>query len=202
MIAGWSNWRFLLPSRRLLLGAGPKNHPGRNNSDNGNQKQRRDRASHGTPPFTQGMNGTTEGAARPRSRSASRRKPTGERYREVGDRGPRQRQRLDRSRGSCFIWRAGPPRSLSGGAVTSRWPQPLGSPGLGPSHGVGSPLARAFRCPRPWKPNARPRRAANKGGCPSSWPDGMARAFRYQAGPHLSSARRPTAEHMSCNSRL
>jgi hypothetical protein len=42
---------------------GPQSHPRRNNSKHGNQKQRRDRASHGTPPFTQGMNGTTEGVA-------------------------------------------------------------------------------------------------------------------------------------------
>ena len=63
-IAGRSNWRFLSASRRLLLGAGRERHPHRNNSEHGNQKQRRDRASHGTPPFTQGMDGITEGAAR------------------------------------------------------------------------------------------------------------------------------------------
>jgi hypothetical protein len=63
-IAGRSNWRFLSPSRRPLLGAGRESHPHRNNSEHGNQKQRRDRASHGTPPFTQGMDGITEGAAR------------------------------------------------------------------------------------------------------------------------------------------
>jgi hypothetical protein len=63
-ITGRRNWRFLLPSRRLLLRAGPENHPRRNNSEHGNQKQLRDRASHGTPPFTQGMDVTTEGAAR------------------------------------------------------------------------------------------------------------------------------------------
>jgi hypothetical protein len=50
-ITGRRNWRFLLPSRRLLLGAGPENHPRRNNSEHGNQKQRRDRASHATPPL-------------------------------------------------------------------------------------------------------------------------------------------------------
>jgi hypothetical protein len=82
-IAGRSNRRFLSPRRRLLLGAGPENHPRRNNSEPGDQKQRRDRASHGTPPFTQGMDGTTEGAARQCGRSASRRKPAGERYREA-----------------------------------------------------------------------------------------------------------------------
>jgi hypothetical protein len=30
MIAGWSSWRFLLPSRRLLLGAGPESQACRN----------------------------------------------------------------------------------------------------------------------------------------------------------------------------
>jgi hypothetical protein len=63
-ITGRRNWRVLSLSGGLLLGAGPENHPRRNNSEHGNQKQRRDRASHGTPPFTQGMDGTTEGAAR------------------------------------------------------------------------------------------------------------------------------------------
>jgi hypothetical protein len=63
-ITGRRNWRFLLPGGGLLLGAGPENHPRRNNSEHGNQKQRCDRASHGTPPFTQGMDGTTEGAVR------------------------------------------------------------------------------------------------------------------------------------------
>ena len=63
-ITGRSNWRVLSLSGRLLLGAGPESQPRRYNSEHGNQKQRRDRASHGTPPFTQGMDGTTEGAAR------------------------------------------------------------------------------------------------------------------------------------------
>jgi hypothetical protein len=48
-IAGRSNRRFLSPSRRLLLGAGAENCRRRNNSEHGNQKQRRDRASHGPP---------------------------------------------------------------------------------------------------------------------------------------------------------
>jgi hypothetical protein len=63
-ITGRSNWRVLSLSGGLLLGAGPESHPRRNNSEHGNQKQRRDRASHGTPPFTQGIDDTTEGAAR------------------------------------------------------------------------------------------------------------------------------------------
>jgi hypothetical protein len=50
-----SNWRILSLSRRLLLGA--ECQPSRNNSEHGNQKQRRDRASHGTPPSTQRMDG-------------------------------------------------------------------------------------------------------------------------------------------------
>jgi hypothetical protein len=91
-IAGRSNWRFLSPSRRLLLGGGPESHPRRNNSEHGNQKQRRDRASHGTPPFTQGMDVTTERAARKCGRSASRRKPAGESY-GVAPLGRRRRTR-------------------------------------------------------------------------------------------------------------
>ena len=63
-IAGRSNWRVLSLSRRLLLGAGSESQPRRNNSEHGNQKQRRDRASHGTPPSTLAINVTTEGAAR------------------------------------------------------------------------------------------------------------------------------------------
>jgi hypothetical protein len=63
-IAGRSTWCFLSPSRRLLLGVGPESYPRRNNSEHGNQKQRRDRAGYGTPPFTQVMDVTTEGAAR------------------------------------------------------------------------------------------------------------------------------------------
>jgi hypothetical protein len=43
-ITGRSNWRVLSLSGRLLLGAGPESHPRRNNSEHGNQKQRRDGA--------------------------------------------------------------------------------------------------------------------------------------------------------------
>jgi hypothetical protein len=158
-IAGRSYWRFLSPSRRLLLGAGQESHPrGCNNSEHGEQKQRSNRASHGASPSAQDMDVTIEGAARQCGRSASRSKPTGESYREAPLGAPRPRKRaygprsatvarangspLDRSRRSSFIWRAGSPRSLSGGAVTLRWPRPHGSPGLGPSHGVGTPLGR------------------------------------------------------------
>jgi hypothetical protein len=63
-ITGRSKWRVLSLSRRLLLSVGPESQPRRNNSEHGNQKQRRDRASHGTPPSTQRMDGTIEGAAR------------------------------------------------------------------------------------------------------------------------------------------
>jgi hypothetical protein len=76
-IVGWINWRFLSPSRRLFRGAGAENHPRRNNSEHGNQKQRRDRASHATPPFPQDMDVTTEGAARQCHRRGSCRKPAG-----------------------------------------------------------------------------------------------------------------------------
>jgi hypothetical protein len=64
MIAGRSSRRFLSPSRRLLVGAGQESQPGQNNSEHGHQKQRRDRASHGTPPHAERLHGTTEGAAR------------------------------------------------------------------------------------------------------------------------------------------
>jgi hypothetical protein len=70
-ITGRSNRRVLSLSRRLLLGVGPESQTRRNNSEHGNQKQRRDRASHGTPPSTQRMDGTIEGAARHGSCSSS-----------------------------------------------------------------------------------------------------------------------------------
>ena len=38
----------------------------------------------------------------------------------------------------------GHPEASPGGAVTLRWPKPHTSPGLGPSHGVGRPLVRAW----------------------------------------------------------
>jgi hypothetical protein len=67
MIAGRIRWRFLSPGRRLLRGAGLESDSHRNNSDHhGHQKQRRDRASHGMSPFTQGMDDTTEDATRQR----------------------------------------------------------------------------------------------------------------------------------------
>jgi hypothetical protein len=70
-ITGRSNWRVPSLSRRLPLGVGPESQPRQNNSEHGNQKQRRDRASHGTPPFTQRMDGTIEDAARHGSYSSS-----------------------------------------------------------------------------------------------------------------------------------
>jgi hypothetical protein len=48
------------------------------------------------------------------------------------DRGPRQRQPLDRSRGSCFIWRAGSP--------TLRWPPRF------PGVGALDPMRAAYAC--------------------------------------------------------
>jgi hypothetical protein len=68
-----------------------------------------------SPPFTQGMDGTTEGAARQCGRSASRRKLTGERYRGAPLGAPRPRKRargvpsaiVTRANGSCWIDRAG-----------------------------------------------------------------------------------------------
>jgi hypothetical protein len=117
------------------------------------------------------MNGTTEGAARQYGRSApkearwwpsSRGSPwcpaaaQSSQRPPLGDCGPRQPQLLDRSRGSCFIWRAGSPCSLSAGAVTLRWPQPLQFLGVGAfawrrkptdARGGAGPRKRIHECP-------------------------------------------------------
>ncbi len=59
---------------------------------------------------------------------------------------------VTRANGSRLIARVGRasfggpghPEASPGGAVTLRWPKPHTSPGLGPSHGVGRPLVRAW----------------------------------------------------------
>jgi hypothetical protein len=80
--------------------------------------------------FTQGVDGTTECSARQRSRSASRRKPTGERYREASFRGaqrPRKR--------ACGLRSATAAR-----ANGSRWNARAGR----------ASLARRVTCSSPW----------------------------------------------------
>jgi hypothetical protein len=49
------NWVLIMDASKEA--AGPENHPRRSNCEHGNQKQRRDRASPGTPPFLQRIEG-------------------------------------------------------------------------------------------------------------------------------------------------